>query len=202
MIAFADLAGLAGNALAIAAVCLLVPGAARLGRARLALLMGTVFVAALIPVDGLPAAAYLRGAIGDLSIPSLLLLSGAVGRQMRARDATEMSGPPWSRDGGRLGLLVLIVLGALALYPVALGWGSFDSYRLGYGDPWFLSVLLAVALAGLWRAPAVALAVALAVLAWAAGWYESPNLWDYLLDPLVTVYAVGALATRRLSKRK
>ena len=33
----------------------------------------------------------------------------------------------------------------------------------------------------------------LAVLAWAAGWYESGNLWDYLIDPMVAGYAVFAL---------
>ncbi len=201
MIPVADLTGLAGNALAIASACLLVPGVSRLPRAWRMSLLSAVFVAAVIPVDGLPAAAYLRGAIGDLSIPSLLLLSFAVARNMRGQPVGGASGVPSGRDGGITGLLVLIVLGAFALYPMALGWGSFDPYRLGYGDPWFLSGLLAAAVAGLWLAPVVALAIALAVLAWTAGWYASPNLWDYLLDPLVTIYALGALAKRSLSRR-
>jgi hypothetical protein len=36
----------------------------------------------------------------------------------------------------------------------------------------------------------LALCIALAVAAWSAGWYESPNLWDYLLDPWLAVYAI------------
>ena len=35
-----------------------------------------------------------------------------------------------------------------------------------------------------------ALCIALAVAAWSAGWYESPNLWDYLLDPWLAIYAM------------
>ena len=201
MTPFADLTGLAGNALAIASACLLLPGVSRLPRAWRISLPGAVFVAAVIPVDGLPAAAYLRGAIGDLSIPSLLLLSFAVARNMRGQPVGGAAGAPSGRDAGSTGLLILIVLGAFALYPMALGWGSFDPYWLGYGDRWFLSGLLAVAFAALWLAPTVAFAIGLAVLAWAVDWYASPNLWDYLLDPLVTIYALGALAKRSLSRR-
>lgn len=199
MIHFSDLTGLAGNALAIATACLLLPGVARLGRRRLGWGFLAVFVAVLIPFHGLPLAAYLRGAIGDLSIPSWMLLFGAVRGRLRRPQTTGESSPSSGREEARgtLALLALIVLAALALYPMALGWGSFDPYGFGYGNPWFLSALLAGALAAAFlRATAPAVAVAVAVLAWAIGWYESTNLWDYLLDPLVAIYAVGALARR------
>jgi hypothetical protein len=39
----------------------------------------------------------------------------------------------------------------------------------------------------------IALCVALATLAWASGWYESGNLWDYLIDPFVAIYALAAM---------
>jgi len=39
----------------------------------------------------------------------------------------------------------------------------------------------------------VALCIALAVFAWDIGWYESNNLWDYLLDPLLSIYALNAV---------
>ena len=39
----------------------------------------------------------------------------------------------------------------------------------------------------------VTFAVALAVLAWAAAAGESRNLWDFLLDPLVWAWGLGAL---------
>jgi hypothetical protein len=186
MISFTNITGLAGVALAMAAACLLLPGASRLRGKRLTWLLAAVFVAMLIPVHGLPLAAYVRGATGDLSITTLVLLLGAIWRRLAGRPA----------ENGSVNLLA-IVLAALALYPMALGWGGFDPYRLGFGNPWFLSGLLVVALAAIWlKLPGMAAAIALAVLAWSAGWYESGNLWDYLVDPLVSIYAAGALVKR------
>jgi len=37
------------------------------------------------------------------------------------------------------------------------------------------------------------LIIALAVLAWSTEWYESRNLWDYLLDPMLFIYAITQL---------
>lgn len=184
---FTDITGLLGNALALVAACLLLPGILRLGRVRLALLLGAVAAVVLIPFGELPFAAYLRGAIGDLSITSVLLLSWAVARSLL--------GSPVSRP--QPVALILLVLGALALYPKALGLGAGDPYRLGYGDGGLLAGLLVLALTALWRGlPRLALGLALAVAAWAAGWYESSNLWDYLLDPWVAIYAAAALFRR------
>lgn len=187
MIHFADITGLTGDALALVAACLLLPGVSRLKRAYLALLLGVVAALVLIPFGVLPIAAYLRGAIGDLSITSVLLLFLALARPLL--------GLPVSRP--RAIGLALIVLGALVLYPKALGLGAGDPYRLGYGDVGLLAGLLILALTALWRRlPGVALGLALPVAAWAAGWYESSNLWDYLLDPLVAIYAAAALLGR------
>jgi len=51
--------------------------------------------------------------------------------------------------------------------------------------------LLTLAL-GAWvgRFHLIAACIALAVLAHAMAWNESTNLWDYLLDPLVSIYAI------------
>ena len=43
--------------------------------------------------------------------------------------------------------------------------------------------------------------MALAVLAYAVGWYESNNLWDYLVDPLVAIYSLSALVVRATRRR-
>ncbi len=182
-----DFTGLAGHALAIASACLLLPGISRLSRVTLAMVLGVVAVVTLIPLGGLPLAAYTRAGVGDLSITSLLLLAGGVACRLRA---TSPCRPP-------VALLGLIVGAAVVLYPMALGVGAFDPYRLGYGDPLFLTGLLALTLAALWRRqPGLALGIALAVVAWAVGWYESANLWDYLVDPLVAIYAASALVAR------
>ncbi|KXS31792.1 MAG: Uncharacterized protein AWT59_2091 [Candidatus Gallionella acididurans] len=193
-----DLTGLAGVASAIAAAALLLPWTIRLTQPRLAAVLGTVFVLSLIPFGALSAAAYVRGITGDLSITTLVLLWCALLR-------------PWcgcaaSGTEHRRVLLVLIALCALAFYPMALGAGSFDPYRLGYGNPLLIVVLLLIALAAWFRKfTLVALCIALATLAWAGGWYESSNLWDYLLDPFVAIYALAAMmifGVKRLSKSR
>ncbi len=181
---FTDLTGLAGVACAIAASTLLLPRVARLGRSPLAIVQGSVFVLVLVPFDGMPIAAYLRGISGDLSITTLVLLGCALLR-------------PWcncAAGTAQRPALLLIALLALALYPMALGAGAYDPYRLGYGDPLFLVALLALALLSWFRdLNLIALCIALATLAWAAGWYESSNLWDYLLDPFLAIYALWAM---------
>jgi len=186
VIAFTDITGLASSALTIAAACLLVPGVSRLSRARLGGLLSAVFVVALIPLGDLPLAAYIRGITGDLSIAALLLMSSNIFRKI--------SGTPAPEGKSRFAGLALIAIAALLFYPLALGVGMFDPYRLGYGDPWLLVGLFVLTLATVFlKQTGTALGIALAVLAWDIGWYESGNLWDYLLDPLVSIYAIAAL---------
>lgn len=195
MMNLTDATGLLGSAIAITVVSSKMLGVFKLPRVRLGWLLAAIFFAALLPIGGLPLAGYLRGAIGDLSITSLLLLCAAL--------LHSLSGWPTPPDRNKL--LLLIVFTAAVLYPLALGWGNFDPYRLGYGNYWFLACLLGLALLAVLRGlPTIAFAIALAVLAWSAGWYESNNLWDYLLDPLVAVYAAVAIITqgiRRLRAR-
>lgn len=191
---FTDLTGLAGVASATTASLLLLPGIARpstmlrtgLSKSHLAILMGAVFAVMLIPFGGMPFAAYVRGLTGDLSITTLVLLWCALLR-------------PWCAcvtfgAKHRIALSILITLAALALYPMALGAGAYDSYSLGYGNLQFVVALLLLALAAWFRKfVLIAVCIALATLAWAVGWYESNNLWDYLLDSFVTIYALFSI---------
>jgi hypothetical protein len=188
---FTDVTGLLGIASATAAVVLLLPGVAGWGKPRLAILPAAVFVLALIPFGGMPAAAYIRGMTGDLSITTLVLLWSVLLR-------------PWCdcfevQARHRLALLILIVCAALVFYPMALGAGAFDPYRLGYGNPQFVAALFLLALLAWYlKSALIASCIALATLAWTAGWYESGNLWDYLLDPFVAVYALATLMSSGL----
>lgn len=195
MIAFTDMAGLASSTVALAATVTWVSGMTHLGKTSRLLLTATAVIAALIQLGGLSLAAYLRGAIGDLSIPSLLLLLlGMTSMLFGWRQPDAQS---------RMALQILIVLAAAGLYPLALGIGLFDPYRLGYGNSWFLGILLLLSLsAWFWRFYLAGLSVALAVLAWSVGWYESTNLWDYLIDPLLSIYALGALVKQSVKKEK
>lgn len=186
MFHYTDLTGLASVAAALAAATLLLPPVARLHKARQALLSGIIFVFMLIPLGDLSLAAYVRGATGDLSITSLVLMVCA--------STTLWCGP---HGGRRQSVLLLIALAALALYPMALGATIFDPYRLGYGDTQFIIALLLLALvAWIWKHYLLALCISFAVLAWAIGWYESDNMWDYLLDPFVAIFALLTIVTR------
>jgi hypothetical protein len=178
-----DVTGLAGIASATAASLLLLPGIANLAKRRLALALAAVFVLALFPIDGMPFAAYVRGVTGDLSITTLVLLWSVLLRPWCACVTAEPK--------ERLALAGLIALAALTLYPMALGIGEYDPYRMGYGEPLFAGSLFLLAVAAwLGKFARIALCIALAAFAWSIGWYESNNIWDYLLDPFVSIYAL------------
>lgn len=194
MIHLADATGLLGNAVALAALASKAPGVARLVPGARRAITAIVLLASLVPLGALPLAAYLRGAIGDLSLTSLLLLVLYLARFTRGGASAARPDP---ETGALLGLVAAT---AVVFYPMALGWGDFDPYRLGYGSYGFLACLLALALWGALRSPLVAAAISLAVAGWSAGWYESANLWDYLMDPLLATYALGALAWRGLRR--
>lgn len=155
----------------------------------------TVF---LLPLGSLPLAAYLRGALGDLSFSTLALILAALLPGMR----------PVSNEARQMCSWLVVLLAASLLYPLALGAGSLDPYRWGFGAPWFLAAVLALGgLAYRVRWPLVPTVVALAVLAWSFGLYESRNLWDYLMDPLLVIYAawrvfVSGLGWRVLKRRQ
>lgn len=132
----------------------------------------------------IPAVAYVRGITSDLSITLVALAvwrigNLALGWRVIARQE-------------QLTLMAVVAVSALCLYPLALGWGDWDAYRPGWGS-WgmLLTLFLLCSLSwvkGLRVLPGL---VALALLAWSFGLMESGNLWDYLLDPWLSAYALG-----------
>jgi len=194
MPASTDITGLAGIAGALGCMVTALPGLRELSGQKVAWLVVAVSVVAVVPVAGWSVAVGVRGVTGDLSMTTMVWMGWSRWRR-GPREATAEEAR-WE-EGSRFGLEILIGVAALALYPMALGIGRIDPYRLGYGSGWFLSTLLVVALVAWFRrAEVVALAIALAVLAWAGRWNESSNLWDYLLDPLVSFYALGRWGAR------
>lgn len=188
----ANFFGLLGYALAVAAL------AATLLRRRRTMQVTLVLVAAAVmflPYQGLPAAAYVRGALGDLSVTTMLLLAIGV--------VTAVSG--WQVAGlrERGALLAAVALMGLVLYPLALGLGDFDPYALGYGSAALLA-LLGVAVLAAWFAHwhAIVVIVTLAIAAQLAGALDSQNLWDYLIDPLLWFYALGWWGVELVRRRQ
>ena len=136
----------------------------------------------------LPLAAYVRGIVGDLSVVLTLLLWSSVMLPSRPIPVS---------------FTFVVSLIALIFYPLALGLGMFDPYAWGYGSLGMLIVVLLFALVfsllgwtkGVWI-------MALAIIAWAGHWHESTNLWDYVLDPLLAIWAVSALVNVLHRKRR
>jgi hypothetical protein len=151
-------------------------------------------LAVFVPIGDLSIAAYVRSVTGDLSTTTLVLAGASCLAQLTGRMPIEQ------RD--LRALFWLLVLAALFLYPFALGWTQFDPYALGYGSAEFVTALLVMTLAA-WRARLnlVVLIVVAAALVYLVGAYESRNLWDYLIDPLASVYALVRLLADALRRR-
>jgi hypothetical protein len=158
----------------------------------LTVLIGNLFYWPLGLGMELPLAAYVRGVTGDLSIVTLLLLWSSL---LLSTKPTPIL------------FKFAVVLLALSFYPFALGLGMIDPYAWGYGSIAFFIGVLAFALVcallnwvkGVWI-------IAIAIIAWAAHWHESANLWDYVLDPFLVVWALlaplGILNRRRKEKAR
>jgi hypothetical protein len=179
-------AGSLGWALAVAvAVGLVARSRIGGGRARpwLALGLMAVAVGATVPLPGgLPLVAYLRGIGGEPSVSSLVLLA--------ALALALVGGPDVVDRRELLPLFAASASGATFLYPMALGLTRFDPYAQGY-PPRARLVLVALALLALAAALTGRVLVLVSVLAAVACWsfalFESTNLWDYLLDPWLSL---------------
>jgi len=186
---FTDWSGLTGLALVWLLLAVHLPYAQRLAPLRRVLFIAGAYVVVIIPVFGLPLAGWLRGMVGDLSLTSVLLLGSALYARLNSA-AT----PLWDARERSLLLLFISVM-ALLLYPFALGWGPLDPYRSGFGSIGLILMLALLALWALRRGLALlSLTIALAVTGWSFNLLESTNLWDYLLDAPLALYALGATA--------
>lgn len=129
---------------------------------------------------------YFRGIFNDLSITTLILLSYFFIR-------------PGANKNQTLPVFSLIAMTGIVFYPAALGLGTIDPYQWGFinnAHGLFPSLTFLILLAGLMffallkNYSLLLLSLVLASLAFHAGLLESRNLWDYLFDPLIFIYAL------------
>ena len=132
----------------------------------------------------IPAVSYVRGITADLSVTLIALAVWRLFHQALG----------WRTIAKRdlLAVLGATAVAAMFLYPLALGWGDWDAYRPGWGSWGMLATLLVLCIV-CWakNLRVLPVFVALALLAWSLGWMESGNLWDYLLDPWLSLYSLG-----------
>lgn len=190
-----DFVALMGLDLVLSAGCLRLLNATRLSLRCRKVLTLACFLVLWLPVGGaqLPILAYIRGVSSDLSITLVVLACLGLRQRLSGRCVV------YSRE--HAAVLAVVAVAALFLYPLALGWGDWDAYRPGWGAPGLWAGLLFVSLLawgfGLRLLPTL---VGLALLAWTAGILESTNLWDYLMDPWLAIFAVSYCVRRGLKK--
>jgi len=185
------LADTLGWALAFA---LCVPGLGRSAPRALGVLVVLV-LAISVPVAGVSLSAVLRGLFAGLSLVTVVVLAALfIARTGRCA---------LFRDGERLVLAVLAALTSVLFYPAALGLTAVDPYSWGYGAPALPLIVGALAvLAWVTDFRVVALALVVALVGWLLKVLASPNLWDYLIDPLFALLALLVLALSSLKRAR
>ncbi|MEH6345289.1 MAG: hypothetical protein V7785_09400 [Bermanella sp.] len=124
---------------------------------------------------------FSRGLLGDLSFASLLMLGSYLLTIMKKNRASNASS---------FNLLVIIM--AVVLYPTSLGYSHFDMYSIGFASDeaykYLVTVIAAIGIIAWYVGYAqIAIWLTLSLLAHGLGLFESNNLWNYLLDPLVVI---------------
>jgi len=157
-----------------------------------AIALGVCLSVGLARVGDLRLIAYPSGVVGDLSITTQVLLISILLKRIAGLDVLP------ARE--RSLLLAAAVSVGFLLYTFSSGLTGLDVYSMGFGSPW-LMVALAVAtiVCGRYH-PGAALVILVGVLAFDFGLLASANVWDYLLDPILVLFAWGwalALPLRR-----
>ena len=173
---------IAGPALFLVTVVLVVSKQLRLPIAVRGVLLLPAGCLLFIPINDLPVAGYLRGLPGELSITTLILLFTASMSALFDRN--------FFKPRGFFLFMLLVLTVGLFLYPFSLGVTYFDPYALGYSSKIFLAFFFAAALtAWYFNLYFLVIIIVLDVSAYLMGIYESNNIWDYLIDPILTLFA-------------
>jgi hypothetical protein len=136
----------------------------------------------LVPIKGLPVARWLLSVNANFSIPLTAVLFSWVWERAWHRQVL---------DGkGYRACWIFGLIAGLGLYPMALGWGPFDPYSLGWEFSILFVLLMAATILLLLYGNRFGIVLLVAVFAYNLGLLESRNLWDYVVDPF---YALASL---------
>lgn len=152
--------------------------------------LGVMFVG----IDGMSVVGYTRGLVGDLSITTQILLACTVLRHLLDRKILP--------DEDQKFVLVGVAVTGLFVYPMGLGLTMSDPYELGFNS---LGLIIVLALVSIWTwcvRRGATVFIPASMVAFNIGILESTNIWDYLLDPLVTLYSWVWILTRVARKRE
>jgi hypothetical protein len=140
------------------------------------------------PVSGMPLARWLAGVVDHWSLPTTALLAAACVRLLFGIDLLQRK--------DRQAAWLFGALAGLFLYPLALGWGPFDPYSLGWHfGPLFVAIAVLASVLIL-RRNRFGIVLVLAIAAWHLRAAESGNYWDCLIDPIYFLVSAAALGCR------
>lgn len=108
----------------------------------------------------------------------------------------------WAREELPLKRRLILWLGMVIFYVLALGSGPLDPYAYGY-QPW--AILAGLSAWVVWRsrfAPCLTLLLGLDLAIFALHGIGSDNLWDYLFDPVLMIVLGISLIRPLMSHRK
>jgi len=178
--------GLTGISILLSAILLRIFLFLRMSKQTSYLISLVFFGVSFICVFGDSINLYFRGLFNDLSITTLVLLV----YYFIQPDANKNQTQP---------VFFLIAINGLFFYPMALGLGAVDPYSWGFinkANGLFPPLIFLILLGGcmvfalLKNYSLLLLSLVLATLTYQFGLLESRNLWDYLLDPLIFIYAL------------
>lgn len=153
--------------------------------------------ALLIPINEIPVLYYIRGALGDFSVTTLIWVVVAFIARLRNKNSLD--------PRQRFVILLIFSLTSMVFYPMTLGLTRIDPYAFGYFSTPFLigmGLLCCVALAFQWYWAVFMLCSSLIIASMEL--FQSSNAWDYLIDPAFAIHAIIASAVeiiRRIRDR-
>ena len=145
--------------------------------------LGTSAAVGFMKFGDLRLVAYPSGVLGDLSVTTQILLTAVIVKQVLRIDVLS--------DRDRATILFAAAGAGLVLYPLSSGLMMLDVYSLGFHSTALMLGLAVLAVIGWYLQPGAAVIVPLGVIAFNLGLLASNNVWDYLLDPMLTLFAWG-----------
>jgi hypothetical protein len=164
---------------------------------RPTLILGIIAIlAAIVPVGGLPLARWPISLNANFCIPLTVVVFNKVWQ------TASPSGRVLMDKKALLSFWIYGVITGLALYPMALGLGPFDPYVLGWRFSWLFVIFMVLTIVLLWRKNRLGVVLMLCILSYNLQLLESPNLWDYFIDPIFLIISIIALVVLLKKNRK
>ena len=149
-------------------------------------ILAVFFIISFMSFSGDTINQYFRGIFNDLSISSIILISYFISMFRHSRIQTAST-------------LNIIALAGVCFYPLALGFGPTDPYAWGYFNNlhgytvpliFIMSLLGLISYAFYKKDLMLLICLVSSIIAFQFGLLESRNLWDYLLDPVIWIFAL------------